>query len=82
MDVAAPLNTGTILSLQPPSVGSNRLSVGTTQQVEGITLPVSSAVNCGGNIIICSSAPAIQHQQQPQVASIGAWNCQVSSSYR
>uniref|UniRef100_A0A0R3TAC5 Homeodomain-interacting protein kinase 2 n=1 Tax=Rodentolepis nana TaxID=102285 RepID=A0A0R3TAC5_RODNA len=70
----ASINTGTILSLHPPSAGGNRLSVNTTQQMEGITLPVSSAVNCGGNIIICSSSPALQQPQQ----AIGAWNCQVS----
>lgn len=74
----ASINSGTILSLQPPGAGGSRLSVSTTtqqqqQQMEGITLPASSAVNCSGNIIICSSAPAIQQQQ-----SIGGWNCQVS----
>ncbi|VDK41647.1 unnamed protein product [Taenia asiatica] len=80
MEIPAALNSGTILSLQPPNAGANRLSVGTTQQIEGITLPVSSAVNCGGNIIICSSATAtaIQHQQQ-QSAPIGTWNRQVKS---
>lgn len=71
---ATPINTGTILSLQPPSAGGNHLSVSKTQQMEGITLPVSSTVNCGGNIIICSSSPAMQQPQQ----AVGGWNCQVS----
>ncbi|KAM3186950.1 hypothetical protein ACTXT7_003291 [Hymenolepis weldensis] len=71
---AAPINTGTILSLQPPSAGGNHLSASKTQQMEGITLPVSSAVNCGGNIIICSSSPAMQQPQQ----AVGGWNCQIS----
>ncbi|VUZ48884.1 unnamed protein product, partial [Hymenolepis diminuta] len=35
----APINTGTILSLQPPSAGGNHLSVSKTQQMEGVTLP-------------------------------------------
>ena len=71
-EITAPLNTGTILSLQPSNTGGNRLAM------ENITLPVSSTVNCGGNIIICSGAPPTLQHPQTQPASLGTWNCQVS----
>ncbi len=87
--VSAPNGGGAILSLQPPT---NRLAVNTSNQLDGITLPVSSGVGCNGNIIICpgnattgATALTANNTATLQQAANGAitmgaaanWNCQV-----